>query len=169
MTLEMFLKTAIIPALSFLPPKMDSNEARAMLLAIALQESQCCERRQIKGPALGYYQFELNGVIGVLNHPISSSHVVEMCQLFDITCDPTSIYRAIQYHDILASALARLLLRTSPRPLPLMTEGEKGWEEYVQLWRPGKPKYSTWHDNFTKAWRIVILNEDEENWWDDEE
>ena len=53
------LKNNIIPAaLSLLPPKMDTPEARAMLGAIALQESALRYRQQVGGPAKG-----LSGII----------------------------------------------------------------------------------------------------------
>ena len=47
MTPELLLKTAIIPALSLLDPKLDAPAARAMLIAIALQETGLRARRQM--------------------------------------------------------------------------------------------------------------------------
>ena len=45
------------PAAKLLPG-MDSAKARVMLLAIGLQESRFEHRRQIGGPARGFWQFE---------------------------------------------------------------------------------------------------------------
>ena len=55
-------------AYSLLPAEMESAEATALLLSIGLQESQFTHRRQVGGPARGFYQFELSGVQGVLRH-----------------------------------------------------------------------------------------------------
>ena len=62
--------------MQLLPAKMDSPQARAMLKAIALQESRFEHRKQIGGPARGFWQFEQGGgVRGVLNHPYSREHI----------------------------------------------------------------------------------------------
>mgnify|MGYP001576466703 CR=1 FL=1 len=76
MTPDTLLTTAIVPAFAMLPSKMDTTEARAEMLAIALQESRCQHRAQIGGPAKGYWQFEQGGgVRGVLSHPSSKPHI----------------------------------------------------------------------------------------------
>jgi hypothetical protein len=62
MTPDLFLRLAVEPALSLLPESLRSTEAKAFLVAIALQESRLTARRQIGGPAHGYHQFELGGV-----------------------------------------------------------------------------------------------------------
>src|SRR5699024_10369063 len=49
------------PALSLLPAVMDTHQARVMLLAIALQESDLAYREQIGGPAHGLWMFERGG------------------------------------------------------------------------------------------------------------
>lgn len=54
-TLKLITTQAIEPALSLLPARMDSSRARAMLLAIGLQESRFEYRRQMNnGPARGF-------------------------------------------------------------------------------------------------------------------
>src|SRR3546814_4167946 len=66
-TLAAMTKSSIKPALKLLPKQMDSREARVLLLAIGLQESgfehrwQVIDRRRPnrKGPARGFWQFEL--------------------------------------------------------------------------------------------------------------
>lgn len=51
----------LLPGVAFTP------EAKVMLLAIGLQESRFEHRRQIKGPARGFWQFEAGGgTAGVL-------------------------------------------------------------------------------------------------------
>ena len=56
---EVWIKNALEPALKLLPEKMDSQAARAELVAIGLQESRLKYRAQIGGPARGYHQFEM--------------------------------------------------------------------------------------------------------------
>ena len=52
-----YIRDVVIPAaLHMLPGHMDSPEARAMLLAIGLQESKLTYRRQVGGPAHGFWQ-----------------------------------------------------------------------------------------------------------------
>jgi len=41
-----WINTALIPALALLPQRMDSPPARAMLVAIGLQESELATRHQ---------------------------------------------------------------------------------------------------------------------------
>jgi hypothetical protein len=79
MKIELFMHHGLTPALSLLPPRMDTPEARALVLAICLQESGgLYNRLQIGGgPARGYPQFEKGakakpgGVYALLNHPTS--------------------------------------------------------------------------------------------------
>src|SRR5690606_12018619 len=71
-------KTLIEAGLALLPEPDSSREARAMLLAIALQESRFMHRRQIGGPARGYWQFEVGGVRGVMTHRHTSTLAREL-------------------------------------------------------------------------------------------
>lgn len=144
------LERAIRPALDDLKPYGISDDPLAvrMLLAIALQESRLKHRRQIvggkaTGPAMGYWQFELGGgCLGVLEHRASRHVMAELCVAHHVEPTPSSLWRAIQYHDILAAIAARLLLYTLPLPLPVSSE--MGWAQYIGAWRPGKPHEATW-------------------------
>ena len=99
-------------ALALLPPKMDSVEARVLLLAIALQESGFKSRRQYgNGPARGYWQFEAaGGVIGVLAHHSTASRARIVCGLRDVKPVVQDVHAALEFDDVLAAAFARLLL-----------------------------------------------------------
>ena len=152
MTPNNLLDAAIAPALRLLPARMDTPAARIMLLAIAYQESGMQHRHQVGGPAHGYWQFEQGGgVRGVLRHPSSKDRIQDVLAVLDY--DPASTaaecYAAIEHNDILAAAFARLLLWTDSAPLP--TEAGAAWALYLRTWRPGKPHYDTWGDNFQKA------------------
>jgi len=158
MTPHELLETAIVPALRLLPESMDSDPAIAMCIAIALQESRIQHRRQIGGPARGYWQFEQGGgVRGVLTHPKSQQYIRTVLQSLDYhpESDPAACYAAIEHNDVLAAAFARLLLYTLPDTLPARNAPGAGWTQYVRAWRPGKPHQETWNGYFETAWEVV--------------
>ena len=140
---------------ALLPPRMDSQEAKAMLIAIAMQESRWDERRQIGGPARGFFQFELAGVRGVLNHKASQPAIFSVLDRLDYDHTPNTSFAAIEHNDPLAFAYARCLLWTLPGPLPARGEAEEGWAQYLEAWRPGRPHPATWSKFFNDAWNLV--------------
>ena len=90
MTLDQIMDDAVRPAMALLPARMDTPEADCMLLAIGLQESRFVHRRQIGGPARGFWQFEKGTrVIGgsgggwreVLGSGMVHPKVIEACGL----------------------------------------------------------------------------------------
>jgi hypothetical protein len=160
MTPQTFLREVIDPGTDRLfalggPPS--PPEAKRLLLAIALQESgrALAARYQnspspTPGPAKGYFQFESNGgVHGVLNHPASAEHARNLCAACNVVAHPAAVWRALEGHDILAAAFARLLLWTDRQPLPTTQQG--GWEYYLRNWRPGRPHPQNWAGNWTLA------------------
>lgn len=154
---KLFLDIAITPGMSLLPGSMDSAQARAMILAICLQESGLRHRQQVKGPARSYAQFEMNGGIrGVLTHPITKSYIQKALEALDYPFDISTSYIAIEHNDLLCVVYSRLLLYTLPRPLPEIDNPEEGWSQYLSAWRPGKPHPGTWDANFKAAWEIVL-------------
>lgn len=156
MMLKHALALAIEPGLTLLPPRMDSPAAKAMLLAIGLQESEWQHRRQIVGPARGYYQFERDGgVIGVMTHRITSYHAMETARALDYRFDANVIYYALECDAVLASIFARLLLWSLPQPLPSAGEVTEAYSQYLEAWRPGRPRPSDWPSNFERAWQAV--------------
>lgn len=157
MDLKTMAATAITPALALLPARMDTAEARVMLLAIALQESRFVHRRQIGGPARGFWQFEKGsrasrgGVWGVFLHAASRDHLPALCKARSVACDPDAIYAALEYDDVLAAGVARLLLWTDPKALPQIGEADVAWALYQRTWRPGKPHPQTWPALYAQA------------------
>ncbi|SFL64095.1 hypothetical protein [Azotobacter beijerinckii] len=142
---------AIAPALALLPTRMSSPQAEAMLLAIGLQESGFIHRRQIGGPARGFWQFELGGVRGALQHPLSRPHALAVCKARNVEPAETAVYAALEHDDVLAAAFARLLLWTDPAPLPAVGEVGAAWDLYVRTWRPGKPHRDRWDGCYARA------------------
>lgn len=144
-------------AYALLPPEMGSRTASAMLLAIGLQESAFRHRRQISGPARGFWQFERGGVEGVLTHRASRDHAT---RVLEVLCyrgaDVAAVHAALEHNDVLACVFARLLLWTLPGALPKDEHAEAdGWKQYLSAWRPGKPHRETWAGNYGVAFDLV--------------
>ena len=167
MTPELLLKTAIIPALSLLDPKLDAPAARAMLICIALQESGLRARRQMleagkpwwesrPGAANGLFMFERDGgVRGVMRHPAASAIVLPVIDALLYPRDPYAVHEALIHNDVLACVLARALLYSVPDALPGPNDPGKGWVQYVSAWRPCKPHVEPWANNYRTAWATV--------------
>jgi hypothetical protein len=160
----------IIPATcSLLPRAMDTPEARAMLIAIGLQESQFLYRRQRTSnpsyaPARGYWQFELaGGVAGVLTHPATREIAARVCRELRYPPSAHACWEAIEHNDILACVLARLLLLTCPKPNPAPGAALEGWRIYHSTWRPGAFKDwregdvvpERWVKSYRDAWSVA--------------
>lgn len=147
------LDKAVMPALAYLPAKMNTPAALIMLIAIGLQESRLIHRKQIGGPAHGLWQFERGGgVRGVINFGGETSRLAKaVCEAEGVRFTADDVYQALPQNDVLAAAFARLLLWTDPKPLPNAQEVDKGWDLYMRTWRPGKPHPETWCALYTQA------------------
>ena len=156
MTPSLFVRNALDPALMLLPQTMDTKPARAMMVAIALQESRIQHRKQINGPARGYWQFEMGGgIAGVLSHPASRPHIQRVCEELDYDPHAGDCYNAVAHNDILACCFARLLLYTLPQLLPVRSDPDGGWDQYIAAWRPGRPHRDTWNNFFQMGWLLT--------------
>jgi hypothetical protein len=157
-------RKAIIPALRILPGEMDSDAARVLLLTIGLQESGFTTREQYGGgPARGYWQFEQGtesshgGVWGVYLHPASSGPLQHVCKRRHVAFDAVAIYNELATDDVLAAAVARLLMYTDPYPLPGTDDPKGAWDMYAnRTWKPGKPRPDDWQGNFDQGEAIVM-------------
>ncbi len=155
-----YIRDPMNVALVMLPARMDSPKARAMLLAIGLQESRFEHRVQVRGPAHGFWQFEKGGgVKGVLTHQTTKPLILPILDSMGYDSRPDyaaeDCYDAIVHNDILACVFARLLLWTHPKPLPVRASPDVGWHYYLSTWRPGRPHRETWDDCFETAWSWV--------------
>ena len=150
------IRYIIEPGLLHLPWRMDSTPARAMLIAMALQESRFTHRRQIRGPARGWWQFEQGGgVAGVLRHSATREHAWAALDRLQYPRDSQAVYEAIEHNDGLATVFARLLLFTVPHALPGPNDVDEAWDQYIWAWRPGKPHRHTWDDFYRQAWEAL--------------
>jgi hypothetical protein len=132
-----------------------------MLLAIALQESKFLERKQIKGPARGFWQFEAPTVKLVAQHKDLAPILVPVLHTLRYSSDPKELYTAIENNDTLAAVFARLLLWNSPRELPALGDFASGWRIYIEQWRPGKEKPDTWQECYDTAWKTILHSEEQ--------
>lgn len=149
---------AIDPALALLPPALTSDNARVMMLAIGLQESELIHRYQVlsgggRGPARGLAQFEDGGgVKGVMTHASSRDLARELCEARGTAWDRRTIWQRLEFDDVLAMGFARLLLLTDPAPLPGPdAHPDISWAYYERNWRPGKPHPRKWPGNWQAA------------------
>lgn len=140
----------VLPAaFSILPPHMNTPAAIQMLMAIGWQESRFSHRAQIHGPARGFWQFERGGGwVGVLKHVKTGKIAAEVLRKLEY---PTLDFNALADNDILAAAFARLLLYTDPEPIAKLPE--QAWEQYMRIWRPGKPHPENW----ALAWQFARM------------
>lgn len=142
-------------AISFLPSRMASTEAKALVLAVGFQESGFTHRRQFPtGPARGFWQFEeAGGLNGVLGHRLTKPLIDQILPV--LVVKPWECFDAIADNDVLACIFARLLLWTHPDALPARGDAAKAWDYYRTTWRPGKPHPATWETNYARAWEMV--------------
>ena len=151
-TVSDLLRGPVRAALRLLPDRMTSDEARVMLLAIALQESDLAYREQIGGPARGLWMFERGGgVKGVLKHHATRDLARYVCRQRGVNPNRWAVYKALPHDDVLAAGFARLLLWTDPHALPAMGDESGAWDLYLRTWRPGKPRPAHFSGNYRQA------------------
>ena len=162
-----FLVAAVLPALDLLPTNMTSAEAKAMLLAIALQETAHKARRQevysqtkkawVDGPARSHFQFELGGLAGVLRHPATQPHAARFASALGYAdATPPELLDIMVYDSVLAAGMARLNLFWDAQPLPRRADGaQPAYDYYDRTWRPGKKRPLDWPPNWQLAWDTV--------------
>jgi len=155
--IDHLLRYTVPAAYAILPARMHSTEATALLLAIGLQESRFTYRRQKGGPARGFWQFELTGVLGVRNHPDVSGYLQDALRAlqYDGASIGRDVYLRLDDNDTLACVCARLLLWTLPERLPRRDQPNEAWRQYMAGWRPGRPHRGTWDAFYTEAWGAV--------------
>jgi len=144
-------------ALSLLPPRLTSDTARAMLVAVALQESDLRHRRQIGGPAVSYLMWEpgsQSALPGLLRHRASSGMAAEFTAALDYAdLTPEELRQACITDSVLCAGLGRLLIWTLPEPLPANVL--EAYSQYIAAWRPGKPTKRRWPSRWRQAWETV--------------
>lgn len=155
MNLQTVLADMVAPAQQILGIAR-TPQSDVLMLAIGLQESRFTHRRQIGGPARGFWQFELGGgVRGVLRHKTSQDRAIALCDEREVAAVDAAVYGRLDSDDVLAAGFARLLLLTDPKPLPAVGDEQGAWQYYLRNWRPGKPHAGTWPAQYRQAMEAV--------------
>ena len=161
------LALVLIPAaFRLLPERMGSPEAKAMVVAIAMQETELLARKQIldvskpwwkqvDSPAVSLWQFERLGQDEVLRHHSSRTTALQVLGALGLPDDSDVIREAMVYNDVLAACWARLALWRLPAALPGYHDVETAWLQYMRVWAPGKPHKGRWEWNYRMAWDTV--------------
>lgn len=153
---QAYIRDVVIPgANALLPEKMRSRNADLLLLAIGQQESRFLYRKQIGGPARGFWQFETAGIQGVLSHSATRDTMLIVLKALQYDFTIAGSHEAVMHNDVLACVYARLLLWSDPKPLPSPADVMGMWDYYVRNWRPGKPKVLTWPISHAQALEIA--------------
>lgn len=161
MTPKFLLTNAIRPAFALLEAVGVHSDIKAelMVLAIAGQESSWQYRRQLPvAYARSLWQFEEGGgVAGLFSVvPAKLQFVCEQCL---VPFDRATVFEAMAWNDILAAAMARLLLWTDPAPIPNLGEVEAALQMYLRNWRPGLPHPEVWPGRYGTALGLVQSKE----------
>lgn len=156
MTPRNLLINAIDPALSLLAGIgiVSDVRARVLIMAIAGQESAWVERRQIGGPARGFWQFEKGGGVAGLFR-VAPDALKAVCAELLIPFNAADVFEAMAWNDVLAASMARLLLWSDPLPLPDFGDVHAGWNCYERNWRPGAPHPDVWPGRYGTAVGLV--------------
>ena len=73
----------------------------------------------------------------------------------------TEAFKAITYSDALATAFARLNLWRLPNALPGRQDEMAGWDQYIRVWKPGRPRPEKWPESFKRGWDLALAEEKE--------
>lgn len=160
-----FIYKNIVPAaLSLLPGRMDSAEARANIMAIGMQESEFIARQQGgtarksgSGPAKSFWQFEKKGgVQELLSNETTRPILIPVLNILGYPeWTAEALHEAMEHNDVLACVMARLLLYIDPQELADSMEVWKAWRMYLRRWRPGLERPKPWPKNYDKAWALI--------------
>lgn len=156
MTPKSLLTDAIDPALALLGNQGLKSDARARLLVLAIagQESAWEYRRQIGGPARSFWQFESGGGVAGLFQVVPNK-LKSVCDALYVPFNLSDVFEAMAWHDVLAAAMARLLLWTDVAALPEVGDVNAGWAYYLRNWRPGMPHPDLWPARYGTAMGLV--------------
>ncbi len=146
MTPKDFLVRIADPSLQFLSQVsgiQSTDAARVLVMTVAGQESTWKNRRQIGGPARGFWQFEKGGGVAGL-FQATPQQLRKVCDALDIPFNQTDVFEAMAWNDLLAGSMARLLLFSDPAALPAVGDKDGGLQFYLRNWRPGVPHPEFW-------------------------
>lgn len=155
---HLILTAAIRPALLHLAEvdgyrQIVSPAAEELLLGIAAAESEFRHKRQIGGPALGYFQIEPATHHDVLDNFVSFRPPLKGA-LDALLIGAVGRDMQIATNDVYAAAVARLVLWRAPERLP--NQGDVAG--YARYW---KKHYNTaegrgTEEHFVRCWDVLV-------------
>ena len=89
-----------------------------------------------------------------MKHKATRAYAREACREMVVVAEVKPVHVAITNNDILAAVLARLNLWWLPYALAQTKQGM--WNQYLDAWRPGKPRPKAWAKNFELAHAAVL-------------
>ena len=165
------LHSDVRPALLRMFPQFQGRTPECMLLTIAGQETNLAyvyqmdsQGKPIQTLARGLWQFELVGVEGCLNHPANGWLAPFLEQNGFAGLTPEMIHWALPASTSLATWLARANLwwyaEDLIEPIADYDHAEAAWQQYLDIWRPGKPHRETWDAHWLAAVEAVNISVD---------
>lgn len=165
-TPQTVLAKVIVPALALLPPHMDSQQARVLVLTFGAQETGYRARQQDGGgPGRGFWQDEPPILQALLDNQSSEVPVRNLCSARAVAPVASDMYWAVATDDVFAAGIARLDLWCDAAPLPSLGDVDGAFETYVRVWGPGAYTRGTpaeradirqrFHDNYRAALSAV--------------
>lgn len=152
-----YIRDIVMPAaFQMLPYKMATRPALAFVLAAGYQESNLEHRKQIGGPALGFWGFEPGqdkAWDGLLSRGDTGETLRIILKYMSYSEDTKA--DVLRHQDILAAVAARLLIWTHASPLPKEHEIEGGYRQYDWLWRPGEKRHEDWRESWKMGWKLA--------------
>lgn len=153
------LDEVIRPALlaPYLPIAFDTREARAVLVAWALQVEGCT------GGA-GPWNFSRNAILRVTLNPGVDDAAAAACRDARIACAARDILRRIERDHILACRLARLAMATDDHTLPSVhpQSEEQAWQLLLRITHPpvaedpGCDRYAEARERWSRSWAQAL-------------
>lgn len=173
LALKYFIEPVLEGAASRYRTSIDSPSARAMLLAVGLQESRLVETIQrgaggkpLTGLARSWWQFEggrNQALGGILADPRTAWARDELCHMGYPCLEPgrDDLHWCMAYDQRIGVILARALIWLDPYalPAPVPQAETTAWTLYIRCWRPGKPHHASWAANWRAAIETVTNDE----------
>lgn len=132
-------------------PRLADPRAAALLVAIAIQESDLRYLRQYPtGPARSWWQIEpLTG--GLAMRRATAALGEPWRRLLHLHGLDGPLHETLTAWPLSAAVAARLLLWHDPRRLPDLGAQDAAWDVYIGCWRPGRPHAQTWPRAYAEA------------------
>lgn len=150
----------IEPVLARMGDKFNTKAARQLLLATAAQESHCGSFfKQVKGPALGIYQFEEWVVKDLYTNYLNyRPETLELVDEFQSPAGKAELgLSSVLGNTFYATAIARMQYFRQPEKMPEFNDFDGMWEYYKKYWNTelGKATEQEFRYNWNRYVEVV--------------